>query len=373
MSALNPPRRFLYGPGPTQIEPRVYEAMTKPIVGHLDPFFFKVVEEVHSDLRAVFGTDNHFVFAISGTGSAGMEAAVSNFVEPGSKFAVFTAGYFGDRIAEMGRRHGANVVRCEKPWGETFSEREAAEFLDRERPQLAAFVHAETSSGALQAPEAITRAAHAVGALTIGDCVTSLGGLPIGVDAAGIDIAFSCTQKGLSCPPGLAPLTVSPRAIERLQARKTPCPVWYLDLKLLTEYYDTQHRYHHTAPISMFYALHEGLAAIRDEGIEQRFARHQSCHVEFVRRIEAMGLRMYVPEGRRIPTINTVRVPDGADDVAIRKRLIDEHGIEISGGFGPLAGKIFRIGVMGPLATGDGVNFLCEALEKCLAATPARV
>lgn len=369
MPALNPPRRLLFGPGPTQVEPRVYEAMTKPIVGHLDPFFFEVVQEVHRDLRAVFGTVNPFVCAISGTGSAGMEAAVSNFVEPGSKFAVFTVGFFGDRIAEMGRRHGANVIRCEKPWGETFTEAEVTQILERERPQVVAFVHAETSTGALQVPEAITRPAHAIGAMVLADCVTSLGSMPINVDAAGIDVAFACSQKGLSCPPGLAPLTASPSAVEWLRQRKTENPVWYVDLKLIVDYYEVHHRYHHTAPISMFYALREGLAAVRDEGIEQRFARHQQCHIEFVKRVEAMGLKMFVPSGQRIPTINTVRVPEGVSDTRVRKQLVDEYGIDIAGGFGPLAGKIFRIGVMGPLATQDGVNLLCGALEKCMAET----
>jgi alanine-glyoxylate transaminase/serine-glyoxylate transaminase/serine-pyruvate transaminase len=345
--------------------------MTAPIVGHLDPYFFQVVEEVNRDLGSVFGTQNQFVFAISGTGSAGMETAISNFVEPGAKLAVFVAGFFAERIAEMGRRHGATVVRCEKPWGESFTEAEAAEFLDRERPQVVAFVHAETSTGALQTPEAITRPAHAVGAMVIADCVTSLGGIPVRVDAAGIDVAFSCTQKGLSCPPGLSPLTASPRAIEWLRARKSDPPVWYLDLRLILDYYGGQHRYHHTAPISMFYALREGLAAIREEGVEQRFARHERCHAEFVQNMRAMGLQMHVAEGGRIPTLNTVRVPHGINDLQVRKMLLADHGIEISGGFGPLAGKIFRIGIMGPLATKENVTFLCEALEKCLAAAPA--
>src|SRR6202453_931454 len=270
MASLPPPRRLLFGPGPTQVEPRVYDAMTKPMVGSLDPFFFEVVEEVRRDLRVLFGTSNPLTIAISGTGSAGMETAVSNFADPGTKLAVFVSGYFGDRIAEMGRRHGATVVRCEKPWGETFTEAEASEFLERERPQLVAFVHAETSTGALQSPLAITRPARAVGALVIADCVTSLGGVPIQVDASGIDIAYSCSQKGLSCPPGLSPFTASPRAADHLRARKIDNPVWYLDLKLLLDYYDAPHKYHHTPPVSSFYALREGLAAIMEEGPLQR-------------------------------------------------------------------------------------------------------
>jgi alanine-glyoxylate transaminase / serine-glyoxylate transaminase / serine-pyruvate transaminase len=366
MPSLAPPRRHLFGPGPTQVEPRVYDAMTKPVVGYLDPFFFEVVEEVRRDLRVLFGTSNPLTLAISGTGSAGMETAVSNFTDPGTKLAVFVSGYFGDRIAEMGRRHGAVVVRCEKPWGETFTEAEASEFLDRERPQLVAFVHAETSTGALQNPLAITKSARNIGALVIADCVTSLGGMPIDADASAIDIAYSCSQKGLSCPPGLSPLTVSPRAVDHLRARKIDNPVWYLDLKLLADYYDA-HKYHHTAPISAFYALREGLAAIMDEGANQRFARHQRCHEDFVRRIEAMGLSMHVAQGRRIATLNTVRVPAGADDAQVRKRLLTDHDIEIAGGFGPLARKIFRIGLMGPLATDENVELLCTAFSHCLA------
>lgn len=367
MPSLAPPRRLLFGPGPTQVEPRVYDAMTKPVVGYLDPFFFEVVEEIRRDLRTLFGTANPMTFPISGTGSAGMETAVSNFAGPGTKFAIFVSGFFGDRIAEMGRRHGATVVRCEKPWGETFTEAEATEFLERERPQLVAFVHAETSTGALQNPLAITEPAHAIGALVIADCVTSLGGVPIDADASGIDIAYSCSQKGLSCPPGLSPFTASPRAVEHLRDN----PVWYLDLKLIADYFDL-HKYHHTAPISTFYALREGLAAIMDEGAAQRFARHQRCHEDFVRRIEAMGLAMHVAPGKRIATLNTVRVPAGADDAGTRKRLLADHSIEIAGGFGPLAGKIFRIGLMGPLATDENVKVFCDAFAVCLGlAAPA--
>jgi alanine-glyoxylate transaminase/serine-glyoxylate transaminase/serine-pyruvate transaminase len=340
--------------------------MTKPVVGYLDPFFFEVVEEARRDLRVLFGTANAMTIAISGTGSAGMETAVSNFSGPGTKFGIFISGFFGDRIAEMARRHGATVVRCEKPWGETFTEAEATEFLERERPHLVAFVHAETSTGALQNPRAITRPAHAIGALVIADCVTSLGGVPIDADASGIDIAYSCSQKGLSCPPGLSPFTASPRAVEAMRARKTDNPVWYLDLKLLADYYDAPHKYHHTAPISTFYALREGLAAIMDEGAANRFARHQRSHEEFVRRIEAMGLSMHVAAGQRIATLNTVRVPEGADDMAIRKRLLSHHSIEIAGGFGPLAGKIFRIGLMGPLASPENVELFCSAFSECL-------
>ncbi len=350
------------------VEPRVYEALSRPIVGHLDPFFFQVVEDVRKLLRPVFGTQNHFTMAMSGTGSAGMETAVANFVEAGSKFCVFANGYFCDRIAEMGRRYGAEVVRFEKPWGEVFTDAEARSLIEREKPQMVAYVQAETSTGVFQAGEAICAAAHEAGALVIADCVTSLGTMPVRVDETGLDIAYSCTQKGLSCPPGLAPVTLSPRALERLRARPTATRSWYLDLKLLDEYYDGAHRYHHTAPISMFYALREALALIAEEGVEKRWARHRRNHLAFVAGVEAMGLSMHVAAGQRMWPLNTVRVPDGIDDLKVRKRLLAEHDMEILGGFGPLAGKVFRVGIFGPLSTPENVLALIEAFEKSLMA-----
>jgi alanine-glyoxylate transaminase/serine-glyoxylate transaminase/serine-pyruvate transaminase len=350
------------------VEPRVYAAMGKPIVGHLDPYFFGIAEDVRKLLMTVFGTANRFTMAISGTGSAGMEAAVANFVEPGAKFAVFANGYFCDRIAEMGRRYGADLVRAEKPWGEPFGDEEAVAFIHREKPALVAYVHAETSTGAEQRGKAICDAAHEVGALVIADCVTSLGGMPVRVDETGIDIAYSCTQKGLGCPPGLAPITVSERAMEVLRARKSTPRTWYLDLKMLDEYYDSAHRYHHTAPISMFYALREALCVINEEGLEQRWERHRRNHLALVAGLEAMGMRMHVAEPYRLWVLNTPRLPAGIEDLKIRKRLMDGHGIEIFGGFGPLAGKIFRIGLMGASSTRENVLLLLEALDEALRA-----
>lgn len=375
MSSFSPPRRLLFGPGPTQVEDRVYQAMSQPLVGYLDPYFFEVNQDLCAGLREVFGTSNPHTLAISGTGSAGMETAISNFVDPGSKLLVFTAGYFGDRIAEMGRRHGAHVIRIEKPWGETFTEAEARQALQREKPQTVAFVHGETSTGAMQAPKAIGGPAHEAGALVIADCVTSLGATPVQVDESGIDVAFSCSQKGLSAPPGLSPFTFSPRAADRLAARTFDNPVWYLDLKMLLDYYDAPHRYHHTAPISSFYALREALAAIREEGTAQRFERHAWAHREFVKRLEAMGLSLHAAPGHRLPNLNTVRVPAGVDDAAVRRMLLQEFGIEVGAGFGPLAGKIFRIGLMGPLADQEGLDLFFNAFEACLStagAAPAR-
>ena len=365
---LQPPRRYLFGPGPSMVHPRVYEALAKPIVGHLDPYFIQVMGDVQQLLKMAYGTNDGATLVISGTGSAGMEASVANFVAPDTKLAIFANGYFSDRLTEMAKRPGANVVRFEKPWGATFTEDEATEFIGREKPKVVAYVHAETSTGALQSGKAICTAAHNIGALVIADCVTSLGGLQIDFDRTAIDVAYSCTQKGLSCPPGLSPMAMSPRAMDFLNSRTTPVRSWYLDLKLIHDYSTVSHRYHHTAPISMFYALREALLVIAQEGIENRWERHRRCHQSFVKGIEAMGLRMHVPEGYRIPTLNTVRVPEGIDEAKVRKRLIDDAGIEIAGGFGPLAGKVFRIGVMGPLATEENVQFFLKEFGKALQA-----
>jgi alanine-glyoxylate transaminase / serine-glyoxylate transaminase / serine-pyruvate transaminase len=363
---LQPPHRYLFGPGPSMVHPRVYEALSKPIVGHLDPYFIQVMGDVQQLLKMAFGTHDGATLVISGTGSAGMEASVANFVEPGTKFAVFANGYFSDRITEMAKRHGANVVRLERPWGATFSDDEAAEFIRREKPGVVAYVHAETSTGALQPGHAICASAHDVGALVIADCVTSLGGVPVNFDQTGIDIAYSCTQKGLSCPPGLSPMAISPRAMDWLRARTIPARSWYLDLKLIHDYSTVSHRYHHTAPISMFYALREALLVIAEEGIENRWERHRHCHQAFVKGVEAMGLRLHVPQEHRIATLNTVSVPKGIDEAKVRSRLLDDAGIEIAGGFGPLAGKVFRIGVMGPLASDENVQLFLKALSKAL-------
>jgi len=367
MRPLDPPKRLLLGPGPSMVAPRVYQAMSKPVVGYLDPYCFQVIEEIQAGLRNVFGTKNELTIPISGTGSAGMETAVANFAEPGEKFAVFVNGFFSERINEMARRQGAQIVRLEKPWGEIFDDAEAREFIQRERPRVVAYVQAETSTGAFQPGKAICEAAHEADALVIADCVTSLGGMPVEVDATGIDIAYSCSQKCLSCPPGLSPVTVSPRAWKRLESRTTPVQSWYLDLKLLEAYYKG-HKYHHTVPISMLYALHEGLSLVEEEGLEKRWERHRRNHLALVAALEKMGLAMHVAQGRRLWTLNTPRVPHGIDDMNIRKRLLDGHGIEILGGFGPLAGKVFRIGLMGSSSTEENVALLADALGKALAA-----
>jgi alanine-glyoxylate transaminase / serine-glyoxylate transaminase / serine-pyruvate transaminase len=340
--------------------------MAQPIVGHLDPFFFEVTKEVRSLLAYAYSTANEFNFAMSGTGSSGMEAAVANFAEPGSKFALLTNGFFADRIGEMARRQGAEVVRLTKSWGEPFDYQEVRDFVRREQPRMVAFVQAETSTGMFNQAKPICEVAHEVGALTIADCVTSLGGMPVMVDENGIDIAYSCTQKGLGCPPGLAPMTVSPGALERLRARTAMVHTWYLDLLLLDTYFEG-HRYHHTASATMFYALREGLALVAEEGRENRWERHRRNHLAFVAGIEAMGLEMHVANSAdRLWTLNTPRVPQGVDDGKVRQYLLEERGIEIAGGFGPLAGKVFRIGLMGYGSTAENVLLVLEALEDAL-------
>ena len=349
------------------VAPRVYQVMSQTVVGHLDPFFFEVAEEIRDLLGYAYSTENRFNLAISGTGSSGMEAAVANFTEPGSKFALVTNGFFGDRIGEMARRQGGEVVRLAKDWGQPYDPQEVRDFIRRERPRMVGFVQAETSTGMYNQAGAICEAAHEVDAVTIADCVTSLGGMPVLVDQNGIDIAYSCTQKGLGCPPGLAPMTVSPRALDRLKARKTPVQSWYLDLQLLDSYY-SGHKYHHTASATLFYALREGLAIVAEEGRENRWQRHQRNHNAFVAGIEAMGLGMQVKNAAdRLWTLNTPRVPEGVDDGKVRQYLLEKRGIEIAGGFGPLAGKVFRIGLMGYGSTPENTFFILEALQEALA------
>jgi alanine-glyoxylate transaminase/serine-glyoxylate transaminase/serine-pyruvate transaminase len=348
------------------VAPRVYDAMSQNVVGHLDPFFFEVAGEIRSMLGEVFSTANQFNLALSGTGSSGMEAAVANFAAPGEKFALLSNGFFADRIGEMAGRQGAAVVRLARPWGEPFDPQEAREFIRRERPRVVAFVQAETSTGMFNDAAAISEAAREVDALVIADCVTSLGGMPVRVDANGIDIAYSCTQKGLGCPPGLAPITVSPRALERLCARTAPVHSWYLDLRLLEGYY-TGHKYHHTASATLFYALREGLAMAVEEGMKARWERHRRNHLAFVAGIEAMGMAMQVAEGHRLWTLNTPRVPEGVDDAKVRQWLLERRSMEIAGGFGPLAGKVFRIGTMGYGSTAANVLLVLESLQAALA------
>ena len=349
------------------VDPRVYLAMAAPTVGYMDPALFAVMADIQQLLRYTYQTANEFTLAITGTGSAGMEAAVVNFVEPGTKVALFANGYFSERMSEMCRRQEAEIVRLEKPWGQTYSDDEVRVFIERERPQVVGFVHNETSTGALQDPKAICEASESIGALVIGDCVTSLGGMPIEIDMNGIDVAYSVTQKCLGAPPGLSPMTLSPRAVEALEKRQTPVPSWYHDLKLIWQHWRPPRSYHHTVSANMFYALREALRIVYEEGLAARFERHRTNHLALVAGVEAIGLQMHVEPPHRLWTLNTVRLPNGVDDTALRKDLLERYSIEVLGGFGPLAGQILRIGLMGSSSTRNNVLLFLEALQTCLA------
>ncbi len=349
------------------VDPRAYEAMSQPVLGIRDPYFLEITDEIRAGLRTVFGTSNHRTFPVPAGGSGAMEAAVANFVRPGSKFGVFAAGHFADRIAVMGKRHGANVVRIDKPWGEVFSSAEAEEFIARERPDVIAFVQAETSTGAYQSGSAIVPAAKGVNALVIADSVTSLGAMPVDLDATGIDITFSCSQKGLSCPAGLSPISVSPRAWEWLEGRKDDPASWYLDLKLMAKYFEPPHVYQHTPSPPLYYAMHQGLAAIEEEGLQNRWKRHMRAHDRLLPGLVELGFEPVVQNpDDRIWHLTTVRPPSGVDEADLRQRLVERYDIEIASGLGQFAGKVLRIGTMGPLATDENVDYLLEGLKACV-------
>ena len=334
-----PPRRILMGPGPSDIHPRVLLAMAAQTVGHLDPYFLKIMDETQTMLRQVFRTANKLTLAISGTGSAGMEAVVANLIEPGDKMIVCVNGVFGGRMTDVAARCGAVVVKLERPFGEIFTSEEIEAALKQHRPKVLGIVNAETSTGASQPVEEIARLCHENGALIAVDCVTSLGGQPVEVDAWQLDAVYSGTQKCLSCPPGLAPITFSDRAVAVIDARKTKVQSWYLDMQMVKDYWGSNRAYHHTAPINMNYGLHEALRIVLEEGLEARFARHQRNHLALKAGLKAMGLNYAVKEGEQLPMLNAVWIPTGADDVAVRKQLLNEFGIEIGGGLGALKGK----------------------------------
>ncbi len=365
---LNTAPRILLGPGPSMVSPRVLRAMATPLVGHLDPQFLALMDEVQHLLRYVFQTSNELTVPISGTGSAGMEAALCNLIEAGDRVLVCINGYFGERMYDMAGRYGAQVDRLERPWGQVFDPGEIESALKGKNYKLVALVHAETSTGAWQPGIAeIAAAAHRHGALLVLDTVTSLGGLPVEVDAWGVDVAYSASQKCLSAPPGLAPITVSPRAREVLRQRKTPVANWYLDLTLIDKYWGHERTYHHTAPITMNFALREALRLVVEEGLEARFARHRQNAERLWEGLDALDLPPLVPREYRLPTLTTAQLPPAIDDAAVRRRLLDEYNIEIAGGFGPLKGKVWRIGLMGFSSRGENVALLLAALKEILA------
>lgn len=367
VSELNTSPRILLGPGPSMVPPRVLRSMMMPLLGHLDPEFLQVMAEEQILLRQVFQTQNELTIAVPGTGSAGMEAALCNFIEPGDRVLVVIMGFFGERLAEMAVRYGAEVDRLQRPWGEVFDPDEIRKALRSKQYKLVALVHAETSTGALQSgiPE-IAAAAHQNGALLVMDTVTSLGGLPVEIDRWDVDIAYSAAQKSLSCPPGLAPLTVSARAREVLHNRKTAVANWYLDLNGLEKYWGDPHAYHHTSPISTHFALREGLRIVLEEGLERRFARHRA-HAEMLwSGLDEMDLPPLVPYPNRLATLTTPQLHPNIDDLSVRKRLLEEFNIEIAGGFGQLKGKVWRIGLMGFSSRKENVVLLLAALREIL-------
>lgn len=360
------PRRLLLGPGPSAVHPRVLRAMSTPLIGHLDPMFLGVMNDIQTLLRQVFATTNPFTLAISGTGSAGMEAAIVNMVEPGDQVIVGVNGVFGARLATIIERCGGNAIRVEVPWGQVIEPDSIAAVLQRSGPVKAVvLVHAETSTGAWQPIEPVATLCRQYDALLIVDAVTSLGGLPVEVDRWGIDVCYSATQKCLSCPPGLAPLTLSPRALETLKTRRSPCRSWYLDLSLIADYWAEQSRaYHHTAPISMIYALREALRLVEEEGLPSRFSRHELNGRALVAGLMALGLNPLPPPNRRLPTLVCVMVPTHIEEATVRTELLKRFGIEIGGGLGPLKGKVWRIGLMGESSTEANVLTLLNALEE---------
>jgi alanine-glyoxylate transaminase / serine-glyoxylate transaminase / serine-pyruvate transaminase len=371
LSELNVPYRLLLGPGPSLVHPRVYRAMMQPVIGMFDPVFIQLLDDTQRPLRTVFRTENDFTMAISGTGTAGMEAAIYNVVEPGDTVVVCRNGYFGMRMSEMVERCGATVVPVEAPWGSIIEpEQVEAALKEAGRVKVVAIVHGETSTGVLQPLEEISRITHAHGALLLADAVTSLSGDELRIDDWGIDICYSGTQKCLSAPPGMAPLTMSAQAMEVVASRKEPPRSWYVDLTMLGRYWGggtTTRAYHHTPPMTMLYALREGLRIVLEEGLEARITRHLRNSRAFWAGIEAMGLTLHVEEKHRLTPLTTVHVPEGIDEMAIRTGLLMEHNIEIGRGFGALEGQVWRVGLMGYGSSEKNVFALLYALETQLA------
>ncbi|USZ72815.1 pyridoxal-phosphate-dependent aminotransferase family protein [Natronosalvus halobius] len=364
---LTPPTRTLMGPGPSDVHPRVLRAMSTPLVGHLDPSFIEIMNDVQELLRYAFRTDNQWTIPVSGTGSASMEAAIGNVVEPGDTMLVPTNGYFGGRMASMARRAGGEVVEVDAPWGEPLDPSAVSDALAEHDPDVFGFVHAETSTGVRQpnVPE-LTAAAHDHDALVITDTVTSLGGVELRVDDWDIDVAYSGPQKCLSCPPGASPLTLSDEAMEKVLSREEPSRSWYLDLSLLEGYWGDERAYHHTAPITNVYSIREALRLVAEEGIENRWERHRRLAGALKAGAEGMGLEMNPDDEYWLPSLNAVRVPEGIDDGEVCDELLERYDLEIAGGLGDLAGEIFRIGCMGYSACPENVTLLVAALGDVL-------
>ena len=365
---VDPGERVLMGPGPSDVSVRVLQAMSAPCIGHLDPVFLSIMDETQCLLRFLFQTENALTIPVSGTGSAGMETCFVNLVEPGDEVVVCVNGVFGTRMCDIVNRLGAQLIRVDADWGKTIDPDSVREAVKGKSPKVLAVVHAETSTGVLQPLEDLSSIAKESGALFLVDMVTSLAGIEVALDRMGIDAAYSGTQKCISCPPGLSPISFSAAAMETLKNRKSPVVSWYLDMSMVSSYWGADRKYHHTAPINMIYGLREALRIIAEEGLEARFARHMLNHRALVAGVEGMGLSMLVAEGERLPMLNAVQIPEGADDLKVRKALLNDFGMEIGGGLGDLAGKVWRVGLMGHASRRRNVFLFLSALETILKA-----
>lgn len=365
-SQLNMPTRMLFGPGPCNVHPRVLSAIAQPPVGHLDPSFLELMNETQELLRYAWQTDNILTVPVSGTGSAAMEATLANIVEPEDVVLVGVKGYFGNRLVDMASRYGADVRIIEQTWGSVFSYEEIKQALETHRPKVLALVHAETSTGVRQPLEGLGELCQKYDCLFLVDTVTSLGAVPLFLDHWHIDLAYSCSQKGLGCPPGASPFTMSPRALEKLTNRKTKVANWYLDMSLLTKYWGQERVYHHTAPINMNYGIREALRLVAEEGLPERWDRHRRNAELFWEGLEELGLKCHVPLNFRLPTLTTVVIPEGVDGKIVTRKLLTEYNIEIGGGLGDLAGKVWRVGLMGYNSRKENVILLLGALKQVL-------
>jgi alanine-glyoxylate transaminase/serine-glyoxylate transaminase/serine-pyruvate transaminase len=370
---LDPGPRILMGPGPSDVSARVLQAMAAPCIGHLDPYFLKVMDETQQLLRYVLQTENKLTIPVSGTGSAGMETLFVNLIEPGDEVVVCVNGVFGTRMCDIVERLGGKLVRVDGQWGRAMDLDAVRKAIEGHKPKLLAVVHAETSTGVCTPLEPLAKIAHDAGALFLVDAVTSLGGMEVAVDKTGIDAIYSGTQKCLSCPPGLAPVSFGEAALTAMEARKSKVPNWYLDMSMVRSYWGTDRKYHHTAPINMNYGLREALRQVIEEGLEARFARHRLNHKALVAGVEALGLKMLVPAAERLPMLNAVCIPEGADDKRVRGALLKGFGLEIGGGLGEFAGKVWRVGLMGTACTRRNVTIFLSALESVLKAEGVKV
>ena len=357
------PDRLLLGPGPSNADPRVLQAIARPPLSHLDPLYLELMNEIQEMLRYAWQTDNRFTIPVSGTGSAAMEATIANTVEAGETVVVGVIGYFGKRLVDMCGRYGAKVVEVSAPWGEALSLDTLTQAVEQHKPAVLALVHAETSTGVQQPLDGIGDLCRAHDCLLLLDTVTSLGGVPLKLDEAKVDLAYSCSQKGLSCPPGLGPFTMGPRAEEKLDRRSTKVPNWYLDMSGLKSYWGSQRTYHHTAPVNMNYGLREALRLLCEEGLENSWARHRRNSEQLWAGLERMGLELHVPLSHRLPTLTTVKIPDGVDGKAFATHLLNKHGVEIGNGLGDLAGRVWRVGLMGTNSKPENVERLLNLLD----------